>query len=801
MKNMTSVMLRGVSAATMATTLVFSASAFAQDENGDADAAENSDDMIVVTAQFREQRLQDIPLAISAISADTLEARSQTNIADIGLFVPNVNLTQSTAVNSNSLSAFIRGIGQEDSSFALEPGVGIYIDDVYYGTTFGAALDLVDLDRVEVLRGPQGTLAGKNSLGGAVKLFTRRPDGDNDGFLQLGTGSYDRINIRGSAGFTLTEGLYGRVSGTYDNRAGYFQLLDYGCVNPGSGVPAATTNSDCVTGTQGGIDNLSLRGALRYAPVDSPVDITISGDYARNDSEPPATKTTFANLAGLIPDLALQEFRTYDAANIFGGVLFDPQFLTDPEEYSSYEDYSGTGNYTDLFGIPQQVAPGTFPDAPENSTESWGITALADIDLSDSLSLTSITAYREASGVSVLEIDGTPISVLKQRLENSHKQFTQELRLNGQVGSFADFTVGGYYYEANDRGYFRIMIPTFEYDFIADDRSNNRSIAGFANLELHLTDNFNLIGGIRYTDDKKTYSFGRSNVDGTPISGIPFTPNWLVFGLDGLSNTFADNRWDYRLNANYRVSDDVMLYAQVATGYKGGGVNPRPFVADQVQAFGPEAVTTYEAGFKAGIGRMFTLNGSYFYNDYSDIQRLLQFCPTSASQTCSQTVNAGDGNSQGFELEASLRPTDGLSINGALGYLDFEYSSIDPLTFISLDMIAPFNSEWTASAGVQYQADLGDSGTLTPRLDWTYQSSFFYGSVNSVFNEIPGRSLFNARLTYETRDDNWQVSAAVTNLTDKFYSVAASENIVNYGLATNVIGRPREWSLSVMRRF
>lgn len=756
---------------------------------------------IIVTAQFREQRLQDTPLAITAIPAQLLEARSQTSIIDVGAFAPNVNLSQSTAINGNSITAYIRGIGQDDSSFALEPGVGIYLDDVYYGTTFGAVLDLVDLERVEVLRGPQGTLAGKNSLGGAVKLFTSKPNADFGGSIEAGTGRFDRINLRGSLNIPLAEGLYARVSGTYDKRDGYFKLLDYGCANPGSGVASQSSASNCVTGTQGGVDVLSLRGALRYAPAGSRLEVNIAGDYARNRSEPPATKLTLANRAAIAPALSLQDYRTYVAGNPFGGVPFDSRFLTAPGSYSSYENYSGSGNYTTIFGFPAQVAPGTFPDKPENSTESWGVTGTADLTLTDDLAIKSITAFRKASGYSVLEIDGSPISILKEGLRNSHRQFTQELRLTGKVGTMADFTIGGFYYKAEDRAFQRIMIPVFQYDFLADDRSENRSIAGFANVELHPAENLNLIGGIRYTDDRKVYTFGRDNTDGSPIGGIPFTPNWLVFGLDGLNGTFKDKRWDYRLGANYRFAEALMVYAQVSTGYKGGGINPRPFVADQVLPFGPEKVTTYEAGFKAGDGRALSFNGAYFYNKYKDIQRTLFVCPTSASITCSQPTNGGTGHSQGVELEANWRPINALTLNGSLGYLDFAYDSINPLSLITLNMTAPFNSKWTASAGIQYEAALGGMGSLTPRLDWSYQSSFYYQAVNNPFNLIPGRSLFNARLTWQSPDNAWQVAAAVTNLTNKFYFVGASENAANFGLATSVVGRPREWSLSIKRRF
>src|SRR5690606_4250379 len=238
-------------------------------------AAQAGADEIIVTAQFRTQRLQDTPIAITAVSGDLLEARSQTSIVDIGNFAPNVNLSQAAAIQGNAISAFIRGIGQEDASFALEPGVGIYIDDIYYGTTFGAVMDLTDLDRVEVLRGPQGTLAGKNSLGGAIKLFSRKPDGSDDGYVEATYGAYDRVELRGSAGFTVADGLYARFSGVASRRDGFFKELDYGCVNPGDGIPATTTDKDCVIGRAGGHELFGLRGAIRYAPAGSPIEINV----------------------------------------------------------------------------------------------------------------------------------------------------------------------------------------------------------------------------------------------------------------------------------------------------------------------------------------------------------------------------------------------------------------------------------------------------------------------------------------------------------------------------------------------
>jgi len=798
MKRSVSYLLHASFAALLAT---HCSSALAQQVTGDGVAigdaqagndAEAGD--IIVTAQFRGQRVQDTPLAITAVSGEALEARGQVSIMDIGSFTPSVNLSTAAAIQSNSISAFIRGIGQDDSNFALEPGVGIYIDDVYFGTTFGASLDLVDLDRVEILRGPQGTLAGKNSLGGSIKLYSRKPDDNPGGMLQVGYGRFDKVDARGSVNIPLSESLFTRVSAVYRRDDGYFKELDYGCVHPGQGI-AATGRADdeCVLGRAGGENMLTVRGALRFAPVGSPLEVNIIGDYSRDRRQPVAGKIQYADNPLV---------RSYDAANPAGGIPFDSRFITPDGDYTSYADYGDGGNFTTIYGTLHQQAPGSRPHQRENSADGWGVSGAIDYQLGDSLSVKSITAYREVVGTSVIDIDGSPLDILLERLRNKHEQFTQELRLSGKVGDLLDFTVGGFYYKANEMLDYYIGIPQFLFDFDTEDPVDNRSIAGFAHAELHVTDRLNIIGGVRYTDDKKTYTFSRTNYDGSPISGIPLTPNFTVADLDGVSGTYSGNRWDYRLGVNYAWNSRIMTYAQIATGYKGGGVNPRPFVPDQVTSFAPETLTTYEAGFKSSFvnGRV-VLNGSVFYNDYKDIQRTVFVCPDSVSTTCGMPVNAGDGRSYGAEFEMALRPARGWQINGSVNLMDFKYRSINPLTGITLDMKAPFVNELMASIGMQYEADLGSAGRLTPRFDVAYQSDFYTLPVNSAYSLVPERTLVNARLTYETADRNWAVTASVTNVFDKYYAVSRTENIVNFGLAQSILGRPREWMLSIARRF
>lgn len=750
---------------------------------------------IVVTAQFRSQRLQDTPIAITAMTAATLEARSQKNVVDIGAFSPNVNLSQQASVSgANGIAAFIRGVGQGSASFAFEPGVGIYIDDVYFGTTFGAVFDLTDLERVEVLRGPQGTLAGRNSVGGAIKLFSAKPDGSEGGFLEASYGRYNRIELRGSADFKIAEGLFVRLSGVEKHVDGFFKELDFGCANPGQGIapsPRADGGS-CQIGTEGGQDLQAARLALRYAPAGSPLEVNLIADVAIDHSEAVPTKLTYADNATV---------RSYDGANPLGGVPFDGRFLTGLHSYTSYATFANGGNYTTAYGTTNQVLPGSYITKPINTADGYGFSAAIDYQLAGNFSIKSITAYREAHGTSGIDVDGSPLSILLETFKNYHKQFTQELRLSGKSGNLLDYTIGGFYYRARDRVDNRIQFPGSLLDFLSDDPVRNDSKAVFAHLELHPFEGFNIIGGLRYTHDSKTYTFSRRNVDGTLPSGIPLTTNFIIAGLDGLQGNYKGGRVDYRIGANYRFDEGLMVYAQVSTGFKGGGINPTPYVPDQVQPFGPEKLTAYEAGFKSDfLDRRVRINGALFYNDYTGLQLGLFRCDFSVLTTCAFTTNAGNAHVKGAELETSFHPVRELSIDGTLGYLDFQYTEVNPLTGITKDMKAPFNNKWQSSAGIEYAADL-PSGTLTPRLDWAYQSSFYYNALNNLYNRIGGRSVFNGKISYETTNHDWAVSLTATNLFNKFYYAAVNENQVNYGVVTNVVGRPREWSLSVKRKF
>jgi iron complex outermembrane receptor protein len=759
-----------------------------------ADAPDDSGD-IVVTAQFRGQRLQDTPIAITAVNEAMIRDKGLDRITDITNSAPNVVMKPSGSIYGPAATLFIRGVGQMDSSFAVDPGVGLYVDDVYRGITFGSLLDLLDLDRVEILRGPQGTLAGKNSIGGAVKMFTKAPTGDGHGYIEVTTGSFRRIDAKGAADFTIVpDRLFARVSAVTRHREGYLKRLDYNCTHPGQtqAPTASATDRDCIAGREGGQDYTAARLALRWLATDT-IEVNIAASRLVDDSEPTATKAISLN----------------PAAATTPGFPDRSVFITPPNSYTNYSTYQIQG-FTDPPALLGQPGAGTHPAIlypTNNRIRAWDIAGTIDIELADRLSLKSITAYQYTDGRYSTDADTTPFGISGSMNRQRYKQFTQELRLNGSIGSLLDWTLGGYYF--NGKGYlftYNIISPGLPNETVnlADDYIPTTSKSVFAHGVWHVTDRLNLTGGIRYTNDEKSYSFQRLN----PF--VPTLPAYTSAGkINGLKSTFKGDRWDWRVNADYKLTDQILAYAQFSTGYRGGGVNPRPFVIEQALPFGPETLNAYEIGLKTDLfDRMVRLNLSAFINDYKDMI-FSNTAPTIVngvvlSAANGTPVNAGDGRFKGLEAELALRPADGLTIDANVSYLDFQLKRIGAsgatITGITLANIAPYVTKWKAAGGIQYRFDIGDMGSLSPRLDVAYQSSFYTNIDNNPASLTPGYTIANARLSWQSPDKNWEAVLAVTNLFDKFYY----QNTFRGPAISSVTGQPappREWSVSLRKSF
>jgi iron complex outermembrane recepter protein len=785
---------------------------------------------IVVTAQFREQSAQDIPLAITAISADLLEARSQTNIAQVADQAPGVMLRQAAPMYGPSIQAFVRGIGQFDFNPALEPGVGLYVDDVYYATLTGSMLDLLDLERVEVLRGPQGTLAGKNSIGGSVKLYSEHPRSDTSGLFSATYGSRDRVDLRGMANFALADNLFMRVSGVDKRQGGYIDRIDYGCAFPASGIrPLRSAMRSCVVARDSDINYSGLRAALRLVASDD-LEFNLAVDYTDDVRNPTGSVLLDAN--------------TIPNANLQPGTPTNLPLSTFVVPYGSYYTYASyyngpnawVGNLPviggSLNGVTLGVTPAYTPyilketrPEPKQFFKGGGTSLGADWQISKALAMKSITAWRWYDSGFVNDNDLSPLTSMVGDGTLPFHSASQELRFSGQLAdNKVDWTLGGFYmrqasryqswqdlrYNGQANSYVLANVGASAdakrnpLQFQQNDPTRANTKAAFAHASWRITDQLATNLGLRYTDERKTYTFVRKNEDGTPQT--------FLAALDDYSPPpYSGDRLDYRINFQYDWSAVLMTYVQYATGFKGGGISPRPFVAAQAVTFKPETLDNYEVGVKTDLlDRHLRLNASVYYGKYSDIQMPLQSCPQfGAGVPCGAWANAGDGKVKGAELEAILRPVTGLRIDASYTWFDFKYTFVDPAVstatprpwHITKDDTLPFAPKSKWALGAQYDIPLANGSSIAPRVDMNHQASFHTNPANQPANFVGAYSLLNARLTWRNSDQTLDVALEGTNLTDKYYFTSRNDQLQAAGSTDGVPGRPREWALTFKKRF
>ncbi|WP_298194424.1 TonB-dependent receptor [Novosphingobium sp.] len=824
------------------TAAIISVPAFAQDASapqaaGEAATNNVTTQEIVVTAQFRAQKLQDTPLAITAVNAAVLEARGQTDISQIAAQAPNVTLRNQPQSGGIGLIAFIRGIGQTDFNYALEPGVGIYVDDVYIPTLSSSLLDLMDLERVEVLRGPQGTLAGRNSIGGAIKLFSKKPTGEGGGYLQATYGAYNRIDVRGMADFKITDTLSARISGATKNTDGYVKLLDYGLAHPNSNVRANNAKGDGIErGTLGGRSFSAARIALRWDATPD-IEVNLAGDYTRERNDSGAQVLLFAGGPSTTPEgipwLTGKDGTAVPLNNAFVpySTRFQQSGSTTPAGYNP--KFINYANFLDARTPTSQAPYKPYSATNGQNFDGWGVTGNVTAKLADNLTAVWISSFRRYKMSFGFDQDGSPIPVAQLDNILRHRAWSQELRLNGSfLDKRIEYTVGGFYFDQNGTYNARVDLNYAGIDFIhGPDSTPSTSKALFFNGTFHITDAWGVTGGVRHTWDKKDYTYFRSNPDGTipgPLpcefflgaptagpTGIGNSPNCLLIGLYNVTGQFKGTRTDWRVETDYRFSPEVFAYASVSTGYKAGGVNPRPFFGpsagecsalppgvlapcNQIKSFQPETLTTYEAGIKTDLfDRKLRFNASAFFNKYDNIILTLTRCPAAP---CLLPANVGKAEVWGLEGETTIRPVEGLTLDGTVSYLHFKYTDTGT-TGVPLGNVTPFTPKWNWSAGAQYDYKTGAGSVISARFDGTYQSSMYTEAFNAATNLVDGRFLGNVRLSYTSTDKTWQLSAEVQNVFNKYYYNTVEDVKGPLGVITANPGLPRTWAVSVKRTF
>ncbi len=851
---------------------------------------------VVVTAQYKEQNLQSTPLAISAVTAQDLQQRGIEDLSQIGTSVPGLMLNKAPAAFGNGVQTYIRGIGQYDTAFASEPGVGMYIDDIYYGTMSGTVMDLLDLNRIEVLKGPQGVLGGKNDIGGAIRMISQKPTDDNSGYLEGTYGSFDEINVKGAMNLTVVpDHLFLRVSAASRNQDGYVDVIDYACrFGSGTGptgagsLPVLTTRPDCKIGTQGGTDVAGGRLALR-GEINEHIEDNLSVDVIRDNSELTpdvlyaADPGTFGDPSGTT-GLAYYN-RGNGLQSVPRGQFVGLNSAGAPAAASGIPVWNCAGanqavytqclNYATLprsgplaqYGIPwdQRFIPthpytetyGTYTSqnglryTEGEKLHTWGVTNLFDWDITDGIHFKSITGYRYYLGGYSNDSDVSPMSYQLTTTYPQNREFQQEGRFTGELfDNHLDWTAGVFYYDRTNHARGPVILDA-DWDegnsflvFEQNDTYKTENKSAYLHLIYHLWDNLEFFGGFRYTRETKTYYFDHSGeVPGYPGSGFfratvdpALDCNIFAGHLCDHSihpaltpHTSRTNRPDWRAGLDYHVTDDVMGYFQFSTGYRTGGTNSRPFAPDQLNSYGPEEIKSYEIGAKTDwFDHRLRFNAAFYLADYTNTITPLAETDTSLGFPLPEVlyVNLGSSKDKGFELEGQAAPIDNMLITANYSYVNFRGNPVPGAVPGYLDGCTPaavtagicpqaapgtvrigtnpilFPSQ-TFDVGAQYTINVGTSlGSLTPRLDYSWQSTIYEDANNNPYTDIPARGLLNARLTWDAPAGGWQVSAAVTNLTDKKYFLDMEDfAIFGEGTVEAQPGAPREWSLTLRKNF
>jgi len=747
-----------------------------------ADATADMPGDILVVARKRAERLIDVPIAVTALSTETLAKEQAIDLSGIQGAIPNVNLVQGRGSSSNA-NIFIRGVGQPDALQTFDPAVGVYVDGVYMSRIQGALFNLFDVDHVEVLRGPQGTLYGKNTIGGAVNIVSRKPDLDEVHAAGSFTyGSYNQILVNGYVSVPLvTDKVALSLAGVEDKRDG--------------------TVTDPLTGMKYNDRNgQAVRAILRAKPTDD-FELILSGDYER--------QRTAATLGYPTAPLLLTDFAT-------GVSVISPAYPYGPYDF--------------------KASSGLAPDQGQK-LDHWGVSLTANYDLGGGLSLSSITAYRHLVPDYYLDFDATQYQIADAFVGFRQHQFSQELQLKLDTDKLKG--VFGLYYlnervtshqESYDDQLFTFAGTPITFTRFIDDDQRTQSYAAYGQLTYNFTPKFSLTGGLRYTDEHKQYNrFTTTASNLGLLNGVSFTfPDDLPAPYSG-DDTVNFHAWTPSATLSYKPTHDTLLYVSASRGFKSGGFNGRVnSIADVTQIvdgkavivpyFKPETVWTYEGGAKGTFlnGRV-QLSGDVFYSDYRDFQARVGGGAIGAAANGSfPVINAGKLRIWGIEAEMAVKPTPEWTIRSTFGYLNAKYLEFDDGRRLPPDGNDAFSCNPTGthitcqpafappisySLATDYALPLGNSGSIDFGADLRFIDKQWLSVDNRPGLREPGYALLNAFIEYDAPGGKYYIRGGVKNLTNKVYLTDAQEFSSVGNIQTAYYGDPRTWTATVGFRF
>ena len=773
--------------ALLSATLVASPVQAATPQSATASASDDELDEILVTARRREENLQDAPVAVSVVTGDMLEQMQVTATTDLDKVVPNLQFHSYGTLTGNNAAAqvFIRGIGQTDATPAVDPGVGIYIDDVYMGRAVGGAMEFRDIDNVQVLRGPQGTLFGRNTIGGAVLVTTNGPGEGAGSTVRATVGEDNLIDVFGATDLFDGEQWSARVSAGYRSRDGYVDRVFDG---------ADLGDQNIVTG----------QVALRWEPTDS-VTLTLRGDYTEQDENGSPFVFRAMNEAQLFVGVGSINA---GCPNVIDGL--PPPTLVGPlDDPRCGNDAQAMGPFTN---------GGTAPAA--SNLTNRGASLVASWDVNDTFTLKSITSMRRLDWDGSRDADNTPLLILHTSYDSQSEQVSQELQALVDTERL-DGVFGLYYFDedTNDRVIVPLSNPGTSYD-TQRVALGTEATAAFTEWTFAITEGLSATAGVRYTSETKSLQGTLFNVAPAtraeppaptalcPFNGPPPTQtNCLFLTTNEFSEDFSATTTS--ASVQYRWNESVMTYVSWSEGFKSGGYNQRYNAAPPGNApisFGSETAQTIELGIKTNPLDGLRINAALFTTSYDDIQMTYRL------GVVPLLFNAGKASIDGGEIEITYAATPRLLVDASVGYLDSGFDSITPpppfgslvpTATATLSSRLPFTPEWTGHVGAAYSFGFANGWTLTPRVDVSYIAEQFFDAANSVeIAQTGGVTLWNGTIALESPDSRWRIALNGTNLGDKLYPVAGTSSLTtSAGYAEIIYARPSTLSLSVAFNF
>ncbi len=749
----------------------------------DAEAIES----VIVTARRRAESLQDTPVAMTALSADALERQQVIGTTDLDKVAPNIQFHSYGTLTGNNSAAqvFIRGIGQSDATPAVDPGVGVYIDDVYMGRAVGAAMEFRDIASVQILRGPQGTLFGRNTIGGAVLLTSNEPGTDAGNSVRVGLGDDNLREAFGAFDLPLGGDWSARLALGMRQRDGY--------------VTRAFDGKDL-----GDEDMQTGQVAVKWQPSDA-VKLTLRADYTKEDEN--GSPFVFREM---------NETATFvGAASQAAGCpnMLDP--LPPPVRVGPLAD-PRCGN--DAQALGEFRNGGTYPAS--STLENRGASLVASWDINDVFTLKSITADRRLEWTGTRDADNTPLLILHTNYRSESEQFSQELQAVIDTDRL-DGVIGAYYFDEDS--YDRLLVPlgnpgtSYDTQRVAMD---SKARAAFTEWTFKFTEALSATAGVRYTKETKGLQSVMFNVSPAtapepaqptalcPFAGAPPTQTGCLFLT---TNRFARDFSATTKSASvqYRFNESVMTYLSWSEGFKSGGFNQRYNAAPPGNApisFGAETAESFEIGLKLDPLDSLRINVAAFSTDYDDIQMTYRL------GVVPLLFNAGVASIDGGEIELEFAPTEDFRLDASLGYLDAKFDSItppppfgpvNPTATATLSSRLPFTPEFQGHLGLSYTFHPGANWLLTPRVDISYTDDQFFDAGNSPeIAQNEAITLYSASLALVSADDKWRFVLGGSNLSDELYPVAGTSSLTTAsGYSEIIYARPRSVSLSVTRNF